>query len=234
MNIELASPRSIARGAGFLYLLIAIFGAFPEKYVREFLIVVQGDAAATAANIVANEGIFRFALVSDLIMMVSYALLAMTLFALFVRVDKGMASLMMMFNLVGVGILCLNMLNHYAALEVALRPEYLNVFSAEQLDAFALFFLRLHDKGYVIAQVSTGTWLLPLGWLVYKSGFMPKLIGILLIAAGASYLVDLFAQFLLPSYTSATEEIVLIPAIIGELSFLLYLLIKGVKQKSVS
>ena len=138
---------------------------------------------------------------------------------------------MVAFNVIGVPIMCINMLNHFASLYVLSGADYLSVFSVEQLNALALFFLNLHNYGYIIAQVFTGTWLLPLGYLVYKSGYFPRILGLLLMIAGVGYLVDLFVKFLLPDYADLIEAIVLTPASIGELSFLLWLLIRGVKTQ---
>lgn len=226
---EMNMPKT-ARLAGTLYLLVAICGGFAELYVRN-RVVVQSNAAETAHNILASEQLFRMAFVSDLVMMMCYLSLGLTLYVLLEGVDKNMARVMVAFNLIGVPIMCLNMLNHFAALYVLGGAEHLNVFSAEQLDALALSFLNLHSYGYIIAQVSTGTWLLPLGYLVYKSGFIPKILGVLLIVASVGYLVDLFAQFVLPDYAGVIEIIVLTPASIGELCFLSWLLIKGVKTR---
>ena len=223
------SAKKTARLAGFFYLIIAICGGSAEIYVRQFRMIVPNNAAETASNILASERLFRIAFMSDIIMMVSYLLLGLTLYALLKDVHRNAAVLMLVFNLIGVPIMCLNMLNHFAALHV-LNADYMTVFSVEQLNAFSLFFLELHYYGYIIAQVSTGTWLLPLGYLVYKSDYFPKLLGILLMIASVGYLVDLFAQFLLPKYANTIELIALTPAPIGELSFLLWLLIKGVRQ----
>ncbi len=117
--------------------------------------------------------------------------------------------------------MCLNMLNHFAPLYVLGGADYLKVFSPEQLDALALFFLSLHRYGYIIAQVSTGTWLLPLGYLVYKSGFIPKILGALLMVASVGYLIDLLAQFLLPNYAGVIGVVALAPTSLGEFAFLL-------------
>ena len=222
------SPKNSARLAGLFYLLIVICGGFAE-YVRQSLSVPE-DVSATAAAILASEGLFRFALVSDLIMMMSYLLLGLTLYALLKDTHKAAARFMLAFNAIGVAIKCLNMLNHFAALHV-LQTDYLAVFSEEQLNALSLFFLELHSYGYIIAQVSTGTWLLPLGYLVYRSGLLPKILGMLLMIASACYLIDLFTQFLLPGYANLIEVIVLAPASLIEVLFLGWLLIKGVRTQ---
>ena len=221
-----------ARIAGVFYLLVAICGGFAELYVREHT-VVQGGAAETARNILASEQLFRIAFTADLVMVTSYLLLGLTLYVLLEGVDKNIARLMVAFNVIGVPIMGLNMLNHFASLYVSSGAAYLSVFSVEQLNALALFFLDLHNYGYTIAQVSTGAWLLPLGYLVYKSGYFPKILGILLIVAGVGYLVDLFAQFLLPNYADLIEIVALTPAAVGEFLFLFWLLVKGTKTKEV-
>ena len=224
------SAKTTARIAGVFYLLVAVCGGFAELYVRESQIVVSGNAAETARNISASERLFRTAFVADLVMMMSYLLLGLTLYVLLKDVDKKAARLMVAFNLIGVPIMCLNMLNHFASLYVLSGADYLTVFSPEQLDALALFFLDLHSYGYIIAQVSTGTWLLPLGYLVYKSGFIPKLLGVLLMIASAGYLVDLLAHFLLPNYANTIEVVALTPAALGEFLFILWLLVKGIRS----
>ena len=218
-----------ARLAGLFYLVIVVCGGFAELYVRESRIVVPGSAAETASNLLASEGLFRFAFVSDLVMMMSYLLLGLTLYALLKDTNKAVVRLMLAFNVIGVPIMCLNMLNHFASLFVLSGADYLSVFSPEQLSALALFFLELHNYGYIIAQVSTGTWLFPLGYLVYRSDYFPKILGILLIIASCGYLVDLGTQFLFPNYADTVEIVALAPAAIGELGFLLWLLVKGVR-----
>ena len=229
----MSSAKTTARIAGVFYLLVAICGGFAELYVRRSQIVVSGNAAETARNILASERLFRTAFIADLAMMMSYLLLGLTLYVLLGGVDKNAARFMVAFNLIGVPIMGLNMLNHFASLYVLSGADYLKVFSPEQLNALALFFLNLHSYGYIIAQVSTGTWLLPLGYLVYRSGFIPKILGVLLIVASLGYLVDLLAQFLLPNYANIIEVVALTPASLGELLFLLWLLIKGTKTERV-
>jgi len=226
------SNKQTARLAGIFYLIVAICGGFSHLYVRMNVTVVQNDAAATANNILNNEWLFRIGFVSDLLMMMSYFLLGLTLYLLLKDTHKHIALLMVLFNLIGVPLMCLNMLNQFAPLLLLSGAEYLTVFSKEQLNALVLFFMNMHNYGYIIAQVSTGTWLLPLGHLVYRSGFIPKVFGILLMIASGGYLLDFLIQFLLPSYAPLWSEIVLAPAAIGELSFILWLLIKGISNKA--
>jgi len=220
--------KRLARLAGVLYLVIAICGGFSELYVRKNIVVVKGDAATTASNILNNEWLFRIGFVSDLLMLISYMLLGLTLYFLLKDTHKIMELLMVLFNVIGIPLLCLNMLNHFVPLLLLSGVEYLSVFSVEQLNALSLLHLEMHHYGYLIAHVSIGTWLLPLGYLVYKSNMFPKILGVLLMIASIGYLLDFLIQFLLPNYAPLWSEIVLAPAVIGELSFLLWLLIKGI------
>ena len=225
--------RQLARLAGFFYLIVAICGGFSELYVRKTIAVVKGDAATTASNIMNNEWLFRIGFVSDLLMLMSYLLLGLTLYFLLKDTHKIMALLMVIFNLIGVPLLCLNMLNHFVPLLLLSGADYLSVFSVEQLNALSLLYLEMHNYGYIIATVSIGTWLMPLGYLVYKSDMFPKILGILLMLASVGYLLDFLIQFLLPNYAPLWSEIVLIPAVVGELSFLLWLLIKGISKTAL-
>ncbi len=225
------SNKNLARLAGFFYLIVAVCGATSELYIRKTIALVPNDATATANNILNNEFLFRIGFVSDLLMMMSYFLLGLTLYLLLKDTNRRVAQLMVLFNAIGVPLMCLNMLNHFAPLLLLSGAEYLTVFSTEQLNALSLLSLNMHNYGYIIAQVSTGTWLLPLGYLVYKSKFFPKILGILLMVASAGYLADFLIQFLLPNYAPLWTEIVLAPAAIGELSFLLWLLIRGIKHQ---
>ena len=224
---EMNSPKKTARVAGFLYLMVIVFGVFAEFFVRQRLIV-PGDAATTANNIMAFESLFRIGFVSDLIQVTFWLLLPLPLYKLLKPVNKNHASVMVIFVLVGVAIQCLNMLNQFAALLLLGGAEYLKVFEANQLHALAMFFLNLHKYGYIIPQIFHGLWLLPLGYLVFKSGSFPRVFGVLLIIACFSFLLDEFGRFLLPNYGETIALVVGLPTIIGEFSFCGWLLIRGV------
>jgi hypothetical protein len=220
------SPRKYARIAGLLYLVVIVTGAFAQFFVRSKLIV-PGDAAATANNIMASEWLFRFSFASDLIATISYFLLAFALYALLKPVDKNLALLFLLVVSISTAIFCLNFLNQFAALLLLNGAGYLSVFDKNQLQALALFFLDMHSHGYVVANIFFGGWLFPLGWLVFKSGFFPKILGVLLMFAAFGYLIPFFTAFLFPNY-----EVLAYPglavAVIAEVSFCLWLLIKGV------
>jgi hypothetical protein len=222
-NVNVNSIQRSARFAGFLYLILAICGGFAEFAVRQGMIV-PGDAAATVGNILASESVFRLGVVSELIGQAVFILLVLTLYRLLKPVNQNQAVLMVMLVIVAVAITCINMLNQFAALLLLGGADYLAVFSAAQVQALVMYFLNMHEAGYLIAQVFFGLWLLPLGYLIYKSGFIPKIVGVLLMVACFGYLIDVFTFFLIPSFEVVVSEY----TFVGELVLLLWLLIKGV------
>ena len=215
-----AEKRS-ARIAGSLYLVVAVLGGFAELYVRART-VVAGDEAATADNIRESATLFRFGFASDLVQATFFLFTAMALYLLLRHVNEPVARAMVVIVAVSVAIICLNLLNQYMALQVATK-------SAPGTDALAGLFADMHAAGYLIAQIFFGLWLLPLGYLVYRSGYFPKVVGILLALGCCGYLIDTFMHFLAPEIAETISAIVLMPAAIGELSFVAYLLVKGVR-----
>ncbi|MCG8330467.1 MAG: DUF4386 domain-containing protein [Chitinophagales bacterium] len=226
------SNLKLARLAGFLYLLVIIFGVFAELYVRAKIISPE-SAAETVQNIIANKELFRLGFVSDLIMQLAFFFLPFPLYLLFKKVNKNYAAAMVLSVMVGVAIMCLNMLHHLAAILILEKGDLLTAFSTEQLNVLVTLMLDLHKNGYRIAQLFFGIWLFPLGYLVYQSGFIPKIIGVLLMIACFSFLLDFFLFFLLSNYSPDTSSIVTFPTTIGEFSICLWLLIKGVRTNPV-
>ncbi|MBU2904700.1 DUF4386 domain-containing protein [Arenibacter algicola] len=219
--------------AGTLYLTVIICGIFAEKYVR-FTLVNLTNAAETVRNIKDNEMLFRMGFVADLIMQLAYFLLPMALYKLFKKTSRAMAGLMVLSVTVAVAIMCINMLNHYAPLLLLNPNGYSASYGAEQINSSVLFYLEMHNKGYHIAQLFFGLWLLPLGYLVFKSDRFPKIIGIFLIVGCFSYLLDFMFYFLLPEKSSALSEYITAPADLGEFSLCLYLFIQGAKGTKVN
>ena len=215
------SPLVRARIAGALYLLSNIFAPFTLLYLPSRFIV-RGDAAATANNVIASESLFRFGIVGNLFTFIANIFLALALYQLLKVVNKNMASLMVILFLVGVPIAMLNELTQLAILQLLGGADYLKAYPTDQLQALAYLLLRLHDQGLLIAHIFFGLWLLPMGYLVFKSGFIPKIVGVLLVIAGVGYVVQSFAAFL-----GYNVNIILFTGL-GELVFLLWLLIKGV------
>jgi len=175
------------------------------------------------------RSLFRFGFVSDLVQATCFLLMAMALYLLLKHVNKLVASAMVTFVAVSVAIMCLNLLNQFVALSIATGEDYSRVFGPAGSDALAMLFVDMHHDGYLIAQMFFGLWLLPLGYLVVKSGYFPKVLGVMLAIGCLGYLADLFARFLAPTIAESIAAFVLAPAAVGELSFVAWLLVKAVR-----
>jgi hypothetical protein len=222
-NENMNSINKTARMAGFLYLAIAVLSAFGLVYVPS-LLIVPGDAAATAHNIVTSESLFRLGFMSNLLAFTVNVFVALLLYKLLKPVNQSMAALMVILILVGLGIAMLNELNQFAALLLLSGADHLTAFTTVQLQALASLFLDLYHHGFSIAHIFWGLRLFPLGYLVFKSGFLPRVIGVLLVIAGVGYLVDFTLFFLFPASTVTVSEF----TFVGEVFLLLWLLIMGV------
>jgi hypothetical protein len=227
-RIPMNSDKKMARVAGLLYLILIIAGIFAEGYVRQSLIV-PGDAAATANHIMASEGLFRTAIAGDLIMILCDIALSVIFYLLLRPVSNALSLLAAFFRLAQAATLGINLLNLFFVLQLLHGADYLNIFSADQLHALVLLFFNAHGIGYAIGLVFFGVYLLLLGYLMFKSGYFPRILGILLIIAALSYLTDSFTSFLFPGYAAITAQLMVAPTVIAELSLTLWLLIKGVK-----
>jgi hypothetical protein len=220
--------KRLARIAGSLYLVVALLGGFAELVVRAH-IVEPGNAAATADNIRGSATLFRIGFVADLVTATFFLLTAMALYLLLRHVDELVARALVVFVAVSVAIICLNLLNQYVALRIATGEGASLVFGPAGSDALAGLFADMHHEGYLIAQIFFGLWLLPLGYLVYRSGYFPKVLGVLLAVGCFGYLVDSFTHFLAPGIAESLSPIVVAPAALAELSLVAYLLVKGVR-----
>ena len=226
------STQKTARLAGLLYLVNAITGFFGIVYVPGKLIVF-GNAGATANNILASEKLFRAGIVSELICAVEYVFLLWVLYRLLSGVNKTYAALMVILGLAFIPIMCVNALNEIAALILVHGTDFLSVFDKRQLEAMAMLFLDLHRYGYVIGWIF-GIWLFPVGILVFRSGFLPRILGVLLIAAGFGYLADCFTPLLLPNYANVVGRFASVALTLGEPVFILWLLIRGAKDQPLA
>ena len=223
-----SAPKRLARIAGLLYLIVGIFGGFAVGYVTPML-YVPGDAATTAGNVVANAGLVRISVVADLLQATVFVFLGMALYLLLRHVHKNAATVMVILVAIAATIMCLDKVFQFAALQVAGDASYTAAFGVAGSNALVLLLLDLHNYGYLIAQIFFGLWLVPLGYLAYKSGMFPKGLGIVLVVAGASYLVDMLAAFLAPDLSKQIHGFLAIPPTIAEVWMLGYLLVKGVK-----
>jgi len=168
--------------------------------------------------------------VGDLLGQVIFILLVLTFYTLFKPVNKNISSLIVIFALVGIPITMLNSFNHFAVIHILSKPEYLTVFEPAQLDALVLLFLNLLNIGIQISSIFWGLWLLPLGYLVYKSGYFPKVLGIFLFINGIAYLIDFIVISLFPDYitiVAMSSNFIGIISLFGELSFMFWLLLRG-------
>ncbi len=202
---ETFNPNKTARVAGYLYLMLFPLGIFGIIYVPSSLIVL-GDAATTASNIMANELLYRLSIVTALTLQIVYIFLALALYKLLNPVDKNNAVLMVILVLVAAPIAMLNELNHVAVLLVLSGSDFLTTFSLDQVQASVPLFLNLHEHGVFIAQIFWGLWLFPMGYLIFKSNFLPKALGILMIIGGFGYLVDSFVYFIFPDFDVTVSE----------------------------
>lgn len=209
----------LARLAGLFYLIVAVTGGFSQLIVRDSLIE-PGNAAATADNIATSAKLFRVAFASDLVNITFFVLTALVLYALLKPTSDWIALGMVTLNAVAAAIMSANTINHFAALRVAT--------SSGRSDALVMLFLDMHRTGYAIAQIFFGLWLLPLGYLVYKSGFLPRTLGVVLMVGAFSYLAELLAGFLFPDLADNFLLAIAMPAALAEMSFVFWLLARGV------
>jgi len=217
-----------ARLAGFFYLVYFILFFLADNGVHSTP-VGAGDLAEVASKIVTSEWLFRFGFVSFLFAAVFFLLAAWALYRLLKVVDQDLALLFLLLNLVGVSIKCVSLLCELAAMLLLSGAEPLKTFQADQLHSLAILFLDLYKNGFMIANIFFGAWLFPLGYLVYKSGFLPKLLGILLLIDGVAILLWFFQSIFFPAYEFISYPL-LAESFIAEASLCLWLLIKGVRQ----
>ena len=222
------STKKAARVAGILYVLTSIPGAFSLLYVPSHFIV-SGDPATTANKIAASEFVFRLGIISEMAGFIGFIFVVRALSRLLVGVNKSHASLMVTLMLVSIPISLLNVLNEIAALTLIRGADFLSVFDKPQRDALAMLFLNLHFQGFMVAQVFWGLWLIPFGVLVFKSGFLPRILGVLLIIACFGYLANSLVAFgVLPADVVSR---VVGQLTICELPIILWLLIRGAKDQ---
>ena len=224
----MSSPKRIARLAGALYLLVAIPGGFAEAFVQPKM-YVAGDAAATAANVLANAGLVRIGVVADLFQATVFVFLGMTLYRLLKHAHPGAASAMVVLVAIATGIMCLNDVFEFEGLRVATGAVDLAAVGTAGSDALVLLLLDTQHYGRLIAQIFFGGYLVPLGYLAYKSGLFPRVLGVVVVAGGVSYLVDLLALFLVPDLGQQIHGFVFLASAIAELGMFGYLLVVGVR-----
>jgi len=219
-----ASPRRKARIAGVFYLLEMLTGAFAIIFVGGRLFVF-GDTAATATNILAHESLFQLGFAANLIQFACYVAVTGLFYDLFKPVNKSLSLLAAFFSLVGCAIGAVSCLFEFAPLTVLGGAQYLNVFTLEQLQALSLMFLKLYGQLFNISFVFFGFYCLLIGYLIFRSTFLPRILGVLMAIAGLGWLT-----FLSPALTHALSPYIL-AAGLGEVSLTLWLLVAGVNAE---
>jgi hypothetical protein len=212
--------------AGLFYFIYVIASIVADLFGH----FVFADASATINHIIAHESLFRTGVVISLFSYVFFLLAAWYLYVLLTPVNKNMALLFLLLNLGGFAILVYSHLNLFSSLTLLNGADYLKVFQPDQLQAQAMLFINFYKTGSTIAQIPFGVWLLPLGYLVFKSGFLPKILGIFLIVDCIGLLIYVCQRFIFPDYTVIAYPC-WVMGFIAEVSLTLWLLIKGVKDQ---
>ena len=221
------SDKNLSRIAGFCYLIVIATGIFSEVFVRQSL-SVSNDALATAQNIKTHEMLFRWGFVADLI---NFVIALPTI--LIIYHNKLLLQLALAFVIIQTAIIAVNLLNQISPLLILSNDTYLNAFQPNQLAALSLLSLNIQIQGYAIGLVFFGFYCLIIGYVIYKSNIVPKLLGILCAFAGLCYLINSFTMFLSKGFSNPLFLYLAIPIFIGELSLCLWLLIKGIDSSKM-
>jgi hypothetical protein len=229
-RIEEVSPRIKARIAGVLYLIMIVIGIFDEAFVKG-IIIVPSDAAATAANLRSMESLWRFGIVGEMLMLLCAVVLAVILYDLLMPVNKNLALLATLFGMLATTVQAAYSLQLIEALFPLGTAAYLKAFTPEQLNALVSLSLKSHDVGFGIVLLFFGPFFLVSGFLIFRSTYFPRAIGILYQIAGLAYLTNGVVLVLAPHFASRIFAIIALPAFVGETSFCLWLLFKGVNME---
>src|SRR3989442_2067309 len=221
-RVRETSPQVYARIGGVLYLIIIVIGFCSQFFVRDKL-VVSGDVTATANNIMASESLWRISIAGELILLVCAVALTLIFYVLLRPVNKNLALLAVFFNIVEFPIEAVSKLCLFAALFLSGNADYLKAFEPHQLHALVKMSLKLHDYGFGIDLIVFGFACLIYGYLLFRSGYFPRTLGVLMAIAGLSYLTNSFTLILAPAY-AGTTFLILVLSLIGELSFCLVLI----------
>ena len=221
------SPQFFARLCGVLYLIVIIAGGFAELFVRE-AVTVYRDASATAQNILVSEQMYRFGLVADLVCLICGTFLSLIFYLIFKRVNQSLSLLALIFASVAGAVMAVNLINQIAPLLLLHNTGYQKAFSVDQLQTLSLFFLNLQSQGYGISLLLFAFYFPIIGYLIYQSDFLPRVLGVIYTVAGIGYLSNSLAMFLFPPLLALLFPFSLLPAFIGESSMCLWLMAKGV------
>lgn len=230
--MQLGANKTTARLAGLTYLIVVITGIFSLAYVPSKLII-WNDAAKTFQQISESQLLFRMSIVSSMICYVAFLLLPFVLYYLLRSVNEVAAKLMIVFSVFSVPISMINLQNKYGVLTL-INGTNLHTFDQSQIYSQMMLLLENYDKGILILHIFWGLWLFPFGFLVYKSGFLPKILGILLMLGCCGYLINFVGNTLFENYGgSLISNIASKPAAFGEIGTCLWLLIRGLNEKAL-
>jgi hypothetical protein len=227
MKIAETSPQVYARIGGVLYLIIIVAGILDQLFVRSTLIV-SGDATATATNMMASPELWRLGIAGDLIMHVCDIPLMLIFYVLLKPVNKNLALLALLFNLIQTAVLVANKLNLLTALFLLGDADYLKAFEPNQLHALSYLLIKLHDYGFGVGLIFFGFVCLLEGYLIFRSTYLPRTLGVLMQIAGVCYLTNSFAMLLAPKFANMLFPTIMMPCLVAELSLCLWLMVKGV------
>ena len=206
-------------------MIIIVGGLFAEAFVRQRLVVYR-DPAATASNILAHELLYRLGFAARIIVVLCNLPLASIFYDLFKRVNKSLAMLVVFFILVATAIESVSLLGHFAPLILLKGGSHLSTFNPDQLQALAYIPLRLQSVGYDLSLAFFGFYCLLTGYLIFRSTFLPRILGLLMAIAGLCYLTNSFVHFLAPQYS--LFPYILVPCLVAEASLCLWLIVRGV------
>lgn len=224
----MSSTKSKARFAGLMYMLLVFSAPASLLYLPSHFFVTE-NATTTALNISAEMMRYRILLFADLVSSITFLFVAWALYDLFKDVNKKRAMLLVMMVAVGATFSIVNLLNLTVPLVLLSGADFLSVFPKPQLDALAYTFIRLHNLGIYVVYAFWGLWLFPFGALVIKSGFLPKILGYLLIVAGIAELIVCVTGMIFPDYAHTAFTLTTPFDALGELPIALWLLIKGTR-----
>lgn len=228
------SNKKLARIAGLIYLGVVLTGIFSLMYVPSKLIV-SDNALLTYQNIATSESLFRLWILSGLLCYTFFLFLPLVLYKLLKPVNENYAKLMVLLAIMSVPIFFLNVQNKFNVLSLVSNTNNHLGFSVEQIQSQVMLYLNQYDNGMRIVHIFSGLWLFPFGYLVLKSDFLPKILGILLMLGCFGYLINFVGQTLIPNYSKiGISSYIILPASIGEIGTCLWLLIMGVKDKKTT
>lgn len=223
-----------SRIAGLLYLGVVLTGIFSLMYVPSKLINYD-NAALTFQNIKSSEILFRFGIAGGLLCYIFFLFLPVVLYRLLKPVNENMAKIMVPLAVISVPMYFINAQNQLTALSIVNNPDAFTASTAEQIQTQVLFYISQYNDGMRLIHIFSGLWLMPFGYLVFRSGFLPKWLGIILMIGCFGYLFNFFARLLMPGYSElGISSYISLPASIGEIGICLWLLIIGAKDKTIT